>query len=334
MQGARIARLAALAGAGSRVPWYIMTSAATDAPTKAFFEKQNYFGLPKEDVMFFSQAVMPCLTNEGKIMLSDKHVVATAPNGNGGVYAALRTGGVLADMEKRGVDAVHMYCVDNCLARPGDPTFIGYCLSKNADAGVKCVPREDPDEPVGLFCRRGGAPAVVEYSEVAADVSAARDADGKLKFEEANIANHFFSRDFLEKMAAKVLAPHVARKKIAYVTDEGEVVKPTKPSGIKLELFVFDVFGDAERMACLIGARQDDFSPLKNAPGHPQDSPDTSRVAYSEMCKRWVRAAGGAASEDPAVLIEVSPSVSLAGEGDKLKELVAGKDFSESTLID
>ena len=69
VQGARIARLAALAGGNARVPWYIMTSAATDASTKAFFDKNDYFGLPKEDVMFFSQAVMPCVVARSLIPL-------------------------------------------------------------------------------------------------------------------------------------------------------------------------------------------------------------------------------------------------------------------------
>ena len=35
---------------------------------------------------------------------------------------------------------------------------------------------------------------------------------------------------------------HVARKKLPFVNDGGEVVTPEDPNGIKLEKFVFDVF--------------------------------------------------------------------------------------------
>jgi UDP-N-acetylglucosamine/UDP-N-acetylgalactosamine diphosphorylase len=54
------------------LPWYIMTSFATDAPTKEFFEKNNFFGLEKDQVIFFKQEEFPCITPEGKIILENK----------------------------------------------------------------------------------------------------------------------------------------------------------------------------------------------------------------------------------------------------------------------
>ena len=60
-----------------------------------------------------------------------------------------------------------------------------------------------PEERVGVFARRGdsGAVEVVEYSELPVNQATAKGPDGKLLFNWANIAMHFFSVAFLEKVS-------------------------------------------------------------------------------------------------------------------------------------
>ena len=54
------------------VPWYVMTSGPTRKPTENYFEQHDYFGLSKANVTIFEQGVLPCISNEGKILLESK----------------------------------------------------------------------------------------------------------------------------------------------------------------------------------------------------------------------------------------------------------------------
>lgn len=59
------------------IPWYVMTSGPTRGPTENFFAEHSYFGLEKDDVVIFEQGVLPCISNEGKILLESKSKVYT-----------------------------------------------------------------------------------------------------------------------------------------------------------------------------------------------------------------------------------------------------------------
>ena len=49
-----------------------MTSDATLKLTSDYFERHSYFGLEAGNVCFFEQHQLPCLTFEGKLILSSK----------------------------------------------------------------------------------------------------------------------------------------------------------------------------------------------------------------------------------------------------------------------
>lgn len=116
---------------------FIMTSEHTQGETEKYFRLNNYFGLKRENIVLFEQHTLPALNFHGKIIMEEKFKLTKAADGNGGLYRALKTRGVLNEMEKRHIKYIHVYGVDNILVRLADPVFIGFCLGKNADCAAK-----------------------------------------------------------------------------------------------------------------------------------------------------------------------------------------------------
>lgn len=239
---------------------------------------------------------------------------------------------MLSDLASRKILYVHAYCVDNCLVRVADPIFIGFCLGKQADCAAKVVRKVEPTEAVGVVALKGNKYSVVEYSEISSEAAVRRDGSGELSFRAANIANHFYTTAFLSRVAEfeDDMAFHIARKKIPHIDiTSGSLIKPSKPNGLKLELFVFDVFPYTNNFAVLEVDRKEDFSPLKNAPGTGSDDPETSRRDLLAQQRRFLVAAGATVTEEAEV--ELSPLVTYDGEG---LEGVKGKKFSRSGIVE
>ncbi|KAJ1659777.1 UDP-N-acetylglucosamine pyrophosphorylase [Dispira simplex] len=348
LQALRIRRLQALAAetypehaATAVIPWAIMTSGPTRANTEAHFVQHQYFGLESSNVIFFNQGTLPCLSFEGKMLLVAKDKLAVAPDGNGGIYAALHRHNVIDNLKQRGITYVHSYCVDNCLVRVADPVFIGYCVESGASCGAKVVPKSAWDEPVGVICRKNQAFAVVEYSEISSEMAQMTREDGRLVYGAGNIANHFYTLDFLDRIPqlAENLEFHVAKKKIKHLDPAtGEQVSPSKPSGIKLEQFVFDVFPLTNKLAVFEVARQDEFSPLKNAPGSGVDCPETSRRDLASQHFRFAKQAGAVVTKGPQdnapdgdLTFEISPLLTYSGEA---LQFLQGKEIVTPAYIE
>lgn len=318
LQAERIIRLTKLTG--TAIPWYVMTSGPTHQNTVDFFQSNVFFGLLPSQIKFFQQGVLPALSlDEGKIFLQSKGSLALSPDGNGGIYAALRTHGIIEELEAKGVQYVHMHSVDNCLVHMADPVFLGLCMERGVDCASKAVAKTDPKESVGILSRRCSdcKMVVAEYSELDPKLADAVDEQGSLCFNTANIAVHMFSTAFLRAICydpSLHLPYHVAKKKIPSIDMESGVALTGPPIGIKLEAFIFDVLEHAQNPVILQVDRWAEFAPLKNASGSaPEDTPEACRERLFALHKRWLGEAGALVlGEGPC---EISPLISYAGEG-------------------
>lgn len=260
------------------IPWYIMTSRENNKQTVAFFEKHNYFDIPKEDIMFFVQGELPMIGEDGKILIDEKGMVKEAADGHGGIFEAMYKDGVLKDMKSRGIEWVFIAGVDNILAGMVDPILTGLSITRNCLAAGKSVVKRNPEEKVGVFCKKNGKPNVIEYTEITKEMANAVDENGELLYGESHILCNLFNIKSLEEISKNKLPYHSAHKKAKYINENGEIVVPKSPNAYKFEAFIFDAFERLEDMAIMRVKREEEFAPVKNADG--QDSPETAKELY------------------------------------------------------
>jgi UDP-N-acetylglucosamine/UDP-N-acetylgalactosamine diphosphorylase len=278
---------------GHPVPWCVMTSEATDAPTRALFEEHDWFGLAREDVVLFRQAMAPSVDFDGRLLLAGPDRIAESPDGHGGSLTALAQSGALDQLQGRGVTTIFYYQVDNPLVRIGDPTYLGYHAEAGAEMSCKVVAKRDPMEKMGVLARIDGNVGIVEYTELDDEQRYARNGSDELLYWAGNTAIHVLEVSFVSRVGAeadRLLPYHAAAKKISTVDDEGQPLQPSEPNGEKLERFVFDALPAAKQVAVVEARREEEYAPVKNAEG--EDSPESARRALRNQYHRWLQEAG------------------------------------------
>lgn len=283
--------LAAQARHGFRASWYVMTSPGNHAETQACFERNAWFGLAKEQVFFFSQAMLPALDLQGRILMSAPGRLFLAPNGHGGVLDGLRRSGALAHLRERGIETLSYFQVDNPLAPPADALFLGLHHAERSEMSTKVVSKRDAAEKVGVIGRIDGKVGCIEYSDLPPALRDARDAAGRLLFRAGNLAIHALEVGFIERLthSGLDLPWHVAKKRMKVVGPDGQ---PAEVEGAKFETFVFDALGKAQRSLTLEVERELEFSPVKNKDG--EDSPASCQRDLCRLHADWAQRAGRA----------------------------------------
>jgi UDP-N-acetylglucosamine/UDP-N-acetylgalactosamine diphosphorylase len=288
---------------GQSVPLLVMTSPATDARTREFFQAHDRFGLEVDQARFFVQGTVPSLDRNGRALLAAPGELLENPDGHGGVFTALVASGQLDRLRQDGITEVVYIQVDNVLAPVDDPELVGLASSEMADVVTKVVKKVDPHEKVGHLVRLAGRERIVEYTELSPDQTRARDADGELFLRWGSPAMHCWSVDFLARLSERGFRLPLHRSaKPLYAWLDGSV---REVPGWKHERFVFDLLPQAERSVALESDRQAEFAPVKNAAG--DDSPATAVELMHRQFAEWLEAVGVQVSLPPGARIEISP---------------------------
>jgi UDP-N-acetylglucosamine/UDP-N-acetylgalactosamine diphosphorylase len=319
------------------IPLYIMTSPLNYDATVEIFQSNNYYGLGKENVLIFQQGTLPNFNFDGKILLAEKDKIASSPDGHGGSLKALYSSGAVADMQKRGVEFLSYWQVDNPLIRVIDPLFIGLHVLDQAEMSSKALIKAEPMEKVGNFCLVDGKVTVIEYSDLPDETAHRKSPDGSLAFELGSIGIHLINVSFIEKLNTNgdfALPFHRAVKKIPYVDEDGYRVEPEAPNGVKLETFVFDAIPLAKHSVILQTEREEEFAPVKNATG--TDSAEVTRQMMTDRAAAWLEAAGVSiprkSDDTPDCTLEIAPSFALTPDDlkpkhDQIPEIKPGSKF-------
>ncbi|MBI2809062.1 MAG: UDPGP type 1 family protein [Planctomycetes bacterium] len=295
---------------GARLPLLVMTSPATDAETRLYFRRKNFFRLPPQDVWFFCQGTMPAVDlTTGRLLLEGPGRLCLSPNGHGGTITGLLGSGLLDRLTDQGVHTIYYFQVDNPLVNLADFLFIGRHVEARAEVSSKVLPKTSPLEKVGNFLMVDGRCSMIEYSDLPEGWANETDDAGNLRFWAGNPAIHLLDVEFLRKIAgeAERLPWHLARKIVPYVNETGQVIKPDAENALKFERFIFDILPQAERWTIHATDRAAEFAPVKNKEG--VDSPQTARAM---MCADAARLLGQLGVEVPAgIKVEISPLFTL-----------------------
>ncbi|MHC4131495.1 MAG: UTP--glucose-1-phosphate uridylyltransferase [Planctomycetota bacterium] len=303
---------------GTDLSWYIMTSPLNHGQTENIFKSNDYYGLDQNNVIIFQQGTLPNFDFDGKIFLADKYSLALSPDGHGGSLKALYKSGAIENMKKRGIEFISYFQVDNPLIQIFDPLFIGLHSLDGAEMSSKALIKKTPHDKVGNFCLVDDKVTVIEYSDLPDELAEQRNQDGSLVFNLGSIAIHLINRHYVEHLNKEdfALKLHRAVKKIQYIDEDGKLVKPSEPNGIKLESFVFDALPLTEKSIILQTIKEQEFAPLKNSSGI--NGPDDVKKRITARAADWLAFAGIKVPRmlDGSVdaIIEIAPSFALEKE--------------------
>ena len=240
--------------------WLIMTSKENDLQTQEFFRNNNYFGYPKNRIIFFTQNEIPVLDLNGKILLEEKYKIKKAANGNGDVFEALSKNNIINKLDNEGIEYISFMGIDNILANPIDYIFLGMMAYKKYQVASKSIFKENAMEKSAVFCKRKNRPYILGYDKISKELSEEKAKNGEFLYRDCNVLSHLMTLKAVKQVIQKDLPYHRVFRKTNALNQNGESVIQ---DSFKFEKFIFDAFSYFEDMLVL-RIEKDEFAPIKN----------------------------------------------------------------------
>ena len=125
------------------------------------------------------------------------------------------------------------------------------------------------------MCLENGSPSIVEYYELTDELMNEKNEKGDPAYNFGVILNYLFSVSKLDKIIENEMPLHIVEKKIPYMDEDENYIKPEKPNGYKFESLVLDMIHLMDTCLPFEVIREKEFAPIKNKTG--VDSVDSAR---------------------------------------------------------
>lgn len=172
------------------IPFVIMTSDDTHAPTLKLLESNSYFGMKPRQVTLLKQEKVACLDdNDARIALdpNDKYMIQTKPHGHGDVHSLLYNSGLLNIWRDADVRWVLFFQDTNGLLFKAIPASLGVSAMKGYHVNSLAVPRKAKEAIGGItkLTHSDGRTMIinVEYNQLDPLLRSTGHADGDVNSE-------------------------------------------------------------------------------------------------------------------------------------------------------
>ncbi|MCC5850848.1 MAG: UTP--glucose-1-phosphate uridylyltransferase [Verrucomicrobia bacterium] len=135
------------------VPFVIMVSEDTHAPTLRALEDHNYYGLRQDQVHILKQELVPALQdNEARLAKEGPYALILKPHGHGDVHMLLQSSGLAAQLHAQGIEHLVFIQDTNGQVFNALPAALGVSIEREYDFNSLAVNRV-PGEAVGGLAR-------------------------------------------------------------------------------------------------------------------------------------------------------------------------------------